>query len=87
MKEKLSENYRIGNVTLNLSWTKCDMVIVVNNVVVGNTGHDYEKGYKLFAKVCKKNELPEWDIERFWGWKEFGGGLGTPEDNGYGKEF
>ena len=36
MKEKLSENYRIGNVTLNLSWTKCDMVIVVNNVVVGN---------------------------------------------------
>ena len=82
---KLSENYRIGNVTLNLTWNKCNMVIVDNGTVVGNTGHDYKKGYKLFAQTCEKNNLNENEVERFWGWVEFGGGLGTPENNGYGK--
>ena len=85
---ELSENYRINDVTLNLTLdNQCNMVIVSRGVEVANTGHDYKAGYKVFADACKKNGYPDWDVERFWGWAELGGGLGTPENNGYGKTY
>ncbi len=84
--DKLSENYRLGDVSLTLD-ENCNMIICINNCPQFDAGHDYKEGYKMFAKLCKQEELAEWDIERFWGWAELGGGLGTPEDNGYGKTY
>ena len=80
----INENYRIGQVTLNLD-DNCNMIICIDSCEQFNAGHDYQKGYKMFAKLAKQENLADWDIERFWGWASFGGGLGTPEDNGYGK--
>lgn len=84
--DKLSENYRLGDVSLTLN-EDCNMIICISNCPQFDAGHDYKEGYKMFAKLCKQEDLAEWDIERFWGWAELCGGLGTPEDNGYGKKY
>ena len=76
------EVYKLGSVTLNLD-DDCNMVVESNGIEVGNTGHDWEAGYKLFAKSANDTGVACWDIERFWGWKELGAGLGTPKDQGY----
>ena len=80
--DKLSENYRLGNVSLTLD-KDCNMIICISNCPQFDAKHDYKEGYKVFAKLCKQEDLAEWDIERFWGWAELGGGVGTPKDNGY----
>ena len=84
--DKLSENYRLGSVSLTLD-DDCNMIICIDNCPQFNTKHDYQEGYKMFARLCKQEDLAEWDIERFWGWASLGGGLGTPKDNGYGKTY
>ena len=81
----MTEVYRLENVSLNLD-NNCNMIILVDGDegVGTDVGHDYYEGYKHFAYVCnKQRNIQEWDVERFWGWAELGGGVGTPKDNGY----
>ena len=80
----MCEYYTIKNVSFGLD-SKGYASITRNGEEIANTGFNYQAGYKAFAKACKRSRIAEWDIERFWGWAELGGGCGTPEDNGCGR--
>ena len=75
--KKLVTVYHLGNIYIKLD---TDKNMIVKNV---SYGHDYQSGYEAFAKACEDAGEFGYHIERFWGWVEIGGGIGTPEDNGW----
>ena len=80
----MTEYYTIKNVSFGLD-SQGYASITRNGKEIANKGFDYKAGYTRFAQACKRSGIEQYDIERFWGWVEFGGGCGTPEDNGYGR--